>query len=77
MLRAHQHLLDFAPYVLPDTSAPAGKRHLHLAQTESTFDPSPKALAAAQNVLLRVGLCSHYLGQGGTSERSYGGVTTL
>ena len=53
MPRPRQHLLDFAPYVLPDTSAPAGKRQLHLAQNESAFGPSPSALAAAQNAVLR------------------------
>ncbi len=51
MPRPRQHLLGFAPYVLPDTSMPEGKRQLHLAQNESAFGPSPNALAAAQRAL--------------------------
>ncbi|MEM7342812.1 MAG: histidinol-phosphate transaminase [Chloroflexota bacterium] len=46
------HLLKLAPYILPDTSAPEGKRQLQLAQNESALGPSLQALAAAQDALL-------------------------
>ena len=38
-------------FPLADMSAPAGKRVIRLAQNESAFPPSPRAVAAAQDAL--------------------------
>ena len=46
MLEPRPHLLKLAPYVLPDTSAPEGKRPLQLAQNESAMGVSPAVTAA-------------------------------
>ena len=51
MTRPRDHLLKLAPYVLPDTSAPAGKRLLHLAQNESAFGTSPRVTEAMQRAI--------------------------
>ena len=39
-------------FPLADMSAPAGKRVIRLAQNESAFPPSPRAVAAAQDALI-------------------------
>ena len=50
MIKPKPHILNLAPYILPDTSAPEGQQPLQLAQNESAMGVSPhvtKALMAA------------------------------
>lgn len=55
-MKPRQHLLQLAPYVLPDNTFPAGVTPLYLAQNESALGASPKALSAASNVLRQTNL---------------------
>ena len=45
-----------APYALPNLSVPPGKRPVLLAQNESAFPPSPKAIEAAAKAMTRAQL---------------------
>lgn len=51
MIQPNPQIAALAPYALADLSAPAGKRLISLAQNESAFPPSPRAIAAAQGSL--------------------------
>lgn len=51
MIRPNPQIAALAPYALADLSAPPGKRLISLAQNESAFPPSPKAVTAAQEAL--------------------------
>ena len=50
-LTANPRIAAMAPYSLPDLSVPAGKPPVLLAQNESAFPPSPKAVEAAAEAL--------------------------
>lgn len=51
MIQPNPKIAALAPYALADLSAPPGKRLVSLAQNESAFPPSPKAIMAAQESL--------------------------
>ena len=51
MIRPNPQIGAMAPYALADLSVAPGKRLISLAQNESAFPPSPRALAAAQEAL--------------------------
>ena len=50
-LTANPRIAAMAPYALPDLSVPEGKRPVLLAQNESAFPPSPRAISAAANAM--------------------------
>jgi histidinol-phosphate aminotransferase len=51
MIPVNAHISEMAPYALADLAAPAGKRLVSLAQNESAFAPSPRAIEAAGRAL--------------------------
>lgn len=51
MIKPLPHVAAMTPYALAELSAPSGKRLISLSQNESLLPPSPRAIAAAAQVL--------------------------